>query len=320
MPAAAAAALAAQSALPAFHPSPRLMIHTTLTRFLGLAAVMLTAALASLPLAAQTMVRLHTTQGPIDFRLLDAEAPRTTSNFLGYVRGGDYADVFFHRSAKLATGAPFVIQAGGFRWTATATTCCASVTSRGTVVNEFSATRSNLRGTVAMAKTAAGPDTATNQWFINMGDNAANLDNQNGGFTVFARVTAPGMVVADRIAALRVINAGGVYNELPVANYTSGVIGRDNLVRIDRTTELVTATDFDRVANHLEAAFPQFLAPAAGVPGNLEGIAYRAYGGTSAYIGVANGRLVYLGPLSAGAVADLGPIADWLAAAQAAGY
>ena len=37
-------------------------------------------------------------------------------------------------------------------------------------------------------------NSATNQWFFNLANNAANLDNQNGGFTVFGKVvqlTAP---------------------------------------------------------------------------------------------------------------------------------
>ncbi len=37
-------------------------------------------------LAQGTLVRFHTTQGPIDMRLLDSEAPVTVANFLAYVR------------------------------------------------------------------------------------------------------------------------------------------------------------------------------------------------------------------------------------------
>jgi cyclophilin family peptidyl-prolyl cis-trans isomerase len=51
------------------------------------------------------------------------------------------------------------------------------------VQNEFKVP--NTRGTLAMAKLDTGPNTATNQWFVNLADNRANLDNQNGGFTVF---------------------------------------------------------------------------------------------------------------------------------------
>lgn len=42
--------------------------------------------------------------------------------------------------------------------------------------------------------------------FVNLSDNAANLNNQNGGFTVFAKILYNGMSVFDAIAALPVVN------------------------------------------------------------------------------------------------------------------
>ena len=64
---------------------------------LAIAAVGFTTAAS----AQNTMVRLQTTMGPVDMSLLAAEAPLTVANFLAYVRGGDYTDVFFHRNALL---------------------------------------------------------------------------------------------------------------------------------------------------------------------------------------------------------------------------
>jgi peptidyl-prolyl cis-trans isomerase A (cyclophilin A) len=99
-----------------------------------------------------------------------------------------------------------------------------------------------------MAKTATGPDTATSQWFVNLANNARNLDNQNGGFTVFARVTAPGLAVADKIAALPVYNAswvasvGSAMTELPVlVRPVTASLARANVVIINQVTELPTA-------------------------------------------------------------------------------
>lgn len=273
------------------------------------------------PVRAQgTMVRIHTVLGPIDMRLLDSAVPATVANFLAYARAGDWDDVFFHRSARMSSGAPFVIQGGGFRWPS-AGNCCLSVTSRGQIANEFSAARSNVRGTVAMAKLGAGPNTATSQWFINLGDNSSNLDKQNGGFTVFARVTVPGMAVADRIGALRVVNAGSPYNELPVIDYTSGqVIQRHNMVLVTEVAELPQVTDTDRICNYLEAAYPQYISPSAWIGGSADGYTYRYYPDTKAYVGTKEGKVWYLVPAIGPNISELGTIADWLATAHQAGY
>ena len=50
-----------------------------------------------------------------------------------------------------------------------------------------------------MAKVGDDPDSATSQFFFNLANNSENLDDQNGGFTVFARVIE-GMDVVDAIA------------------------------------------------------------------------------------------------------------------------
>ncbi len=39
-----------------------------------------------------------------------------------------------------------------------------------------------------MALVSGEPDSATSGFFFNLADNSANLDNQNGGFTVFGRI------------------------------------------------------------------------------------------------------------------------------------
>ena len=284
---------------------------------------LLVALLAVLPAHAQnTMVRLHTTQGPIDLTLLDAEAPLTVANFLAYVRGGDYTNVFFHRSAWSSSpnAAPFVIQAGAYKWTDVQ--CCSQVATRGNVRNEFSAARSNLRGTVAMAKVGGDPDSASSQWFVNMGNNSANLDNQNGGFTVFARVTTPAMVVADRIAALPRVNSGGAFSELPVANWTTGMqIQQSNVVRLTAVTEFpVTQSSNDRIFNYLEAAFTSYLASSATSSGEVLGYTYRYYSGVNAYLATKDDRVWYYAPALPNGIIDIGSAADFLSVAQGAGY
>jgi cyclophilin family peptidyl-prolyl cis-trans isomerase len=270
------------------------------------------------------MVRLHTTQGPVDLRLFDTEAPKTVSNFLGYVHAGAYTDVFFHRSARLGDGRPFVIQSGGFKWSSGSSVCCTGVTSRGKLINEFSSSRSNVRGAVAMAKVGGDPNSATSQWFINLSDNSTNLDNQNGGFTVFARVTAPSMAIADKIAALPVVNAGGNYSELPVDGWTTGnQVMRGNLVLIPRVTEfppLAAQSASDRIFNFLEASYPQYV-PVEGVEsGTALGYLYRYYPKTNSYLGTKDGKVWYLVPAIGSQIQELADLTYMLAAAEAAGY
>ncbi len=287
------------------------------------AILLLGAVFTQLPAQAQNaMVRLHTTQGPIDLTLLDTEAPLTVANFLAYVRGGDYTNVFFHRSARLPAPslAPFVIQAGAFKWTDAG--CCPQVSTRGKVRNEYSPTRSNLRGSVAMAKVGGDPDSATSQWFVNMNDNSANLDNQNGGFTVFARVTTPGMATADQIAALPVVNAGANFAELPVADWKPGTeVQRPNVVRLTAVTEFPpNQTSTDRIFNLLEASFTAYLGSAASSAGEASGYVYRHYSGIDSYLAAKDGTVWYFAPSLHNGVINIGNVTDLLSIAQSAGY
>lgn len=144
--------------------------------------------------AGALFVRIETTFGFVDVELFDKEAPATVANFMNYVSDGDYNSSFFHRSVP-----GFVLQGGGFRFLEDAYSL---VPTDAPIVNEFDQSRSNIRGTLAMAKTDGDPDSATSQWFFNLGDNSTNLDFQNGGFTVFGQVIGNGMDVVDEIAAL----------------------------------------------------------------------------------------------------------------------
>lgn len=150
-------------------------------------------------------VTITTNVGDITMEMRADSAPETVQNFLSYVNSDRYQNAFFHR---LVPG--FVLQGGGF--TSDPAQLCTGVCNVDLVdpaqfdviqtfdpvVNEFGI--SNTRGTVAMAKLGGDPDSATNQWFINLDDNSGNLDEQNGGFTVFAEVID--MTVADEIAAM----------------------------------------------------------------------------------------------------------------------
>ncbi len=265
-------------------------------------------------LALATLVRFDTAKGPIDINLYDVETPKTVANFLSYVRSGAYNSSFFHR---LAGG--FVLQGGGYTFLPPLTT----IVKQAAVQNEFSATRSNLRGTVAMAKVGSNPNSATSEWFVNLANNAANLDNQNGGFTVFGKLTAQSMAVVDAITALQVVNAGSPFDTLPVYSLpATGPLGKDNLVIVSTASEIATttATATERVLNYLEAAYPQYIQPAS--PPQLIGLGYdyRYYAKTNAYVGTKDGNVYYLVPAISPDITLLGPLADWLAVAVAAGY
>ncbi len=146
-------------------------------------------------------VVLETNYGDITIELFPDEAPITVNNFLEYVDEGFYDNLVFHR-----TDPCFVIQGGGYDEYLNLRT------PRAPIVNEFG--RSNLRGTVAMAKLSGDPDSATSQFFINLADNSGApsfLDTQNGGFTVFGQVIG-GMDVVDIIAVVPTHFTNGMSN------------------------------------------------------------------------------------------------------------
>lgn len=158
------------------------------------------------------------------------DTPATQANFLGYVNDGDYNGVHMHR---LVPG--FVLQGGGYTWNGSSYD---HIPTDPPVVNEFG--RSNLDGTVAMAKVGGDPDSATSEFFFNYGDNSANLDNQNGGFTVFARVLGNGMDLINAYAGLGTYNVAQL-TDVPLLN------GSQFLLMTSATQVQLTIgdTDFD---------------------------------------------------------------------------
>jgi peptidyl-prolyl cis-trans isomerase A (cyclophilin A) len=187
----------------------------------GFIYLLLTASILVLPLRALAVVVLvETPLGNFQIELFDEEAPVTVANFLSYIDDNSYTDSFVHRSVTT-----FVIQGGQYTYT---DDILGEVPEKTSIVNEFS--RSNLRGTIAMAKLSGNPDSATSAWFINLSDDNTSLDNENGGFTVFGEVIE-GIDVVDAIQALPVYNAGGDFTTLPLINYPgSGVVLSEHIV------------------------------------------------------------------------------------------
>ncbi len=186
--------------------------------------------------------------GTTNVLLFDQEgqgAPLTVQNFLNYVNDGDYVNTIIHRSVP-----GFVIQGGGFTADGLADNLDNPPNAIGViptdppVVNEFSSERSNLRGTIAMAKLGGDPNSATNQWFFNLADNSANLDNQNGGFTVFGEVLGQSdLDTLDTIASIDIFDGTeffgqGAFTDLPLIldDPTRTPTGDENFVRYSNIT------------------------------------------------------------------------------------
>ena len=131
-----------------------------------------------------------TSVGSIVMELDPAAAPITVNNFLNYVNSGFYSNTLFHR---VMSG--FVIQGGGYT-----TGLVKKEGQKDAIVLESNNGLSNLRGTVAMARTNV-PDSATSEFFINHVDNLfLNYSTISAGYAVFGKVVQ-GMDVVDAIAA-----------------------------------------------------------------------------------------------------------------------
>ena len=136
-------------------------------------------------------VTLVTSKGTMTLELDPTNAPISTNNFLSYVASGFYKDTLFHR---VISG--FVVQGGGYTIGMVKRTATA-----GPIELESNKGLSNLRGTLAMARTNV-PNSATSEFFVNLVDNLA-LDYKNAanpGYAVFGTVVQ-GMDVVDAIAA-----------------------------------------------------------------------------------------------------------------------
>ena len=207
-------------------------------RNLAAAAAMLVAVgLTPSVVPADTYVQFDTVLGVFNMRLYNDVTPITVANFLNYVDDDDYDRSFFHR---LSPG--FVLQGGYAKYEYNPDSGqygYAPVPTDDAIQNEFNI--SNTRGMVAMAKLGGDPNSATSQFFINLGDNGENLDNQNGGFTVFGAVVGLGMNVVDELAshthwdATEYFYGDESFGELPLIDYEAGVTSVEECLEIIET-------------------------------------------------------------------------------------
>lgn len=257
--------------------------------------------LISAPATSVINLRMQTDLGGLDLELFDTEAPLTVQNFMNYVnRGtnGGYDGTFIHRSVP-----GFVVQGGGYVFNpddgdffGAGTT---HIPTDPPVVNEADpVNRPNVRGTIAMAKTA-DPDSATSEWFFNLADNPGLDDPANsGGFTVFGRVLGDGMDAIDSIAAQpRCVDFVpfpqfcGEFTETPF-------IGTDGSQAIEpKNLAIVNIIGFDNegdgAVDSLEDAAPN------GGDGNNDGIQDSTQDHVASFPGSAGDYIVIEAPVSA---------------------
>ncbi len=152
------------------------------------------------------MVKLETNRGTITLELDAEKAPKTTENFLSYVRDGFYDRTIFHRVID-----GFMIQGGGFDETMT------QKETGEPIENEAQNGLKNDRYTIAMARTQ-DPHSATAQFFINVKDNGFlnhTAPTERGwGYAVFGRVVE-GTEVVDAIKGVPT-GSVGYHQDVPI--------------------------------------------------------------------------------------------------------
>jgi len=150
------------------------------------------------------VVVMDTSLGKIKIELFQDKAPITVKNFLQYVDEKFYDGTVFHRVIPT-----FMIQGGGFA------PGMKEKRTREAIMNESTNGLSNVRGTLAMARTGE-PHSATAQFFINVKDNTP-LDRANArdkvGYAVFGRVI-DGMDVVDKIKQVET-GSRGPHGDVP---------------------------------------------------------------------------------------------------------
>ncbi len=153
------------------------------------------------PAPGNPVVAIETSAGTITAELFKDRAPVSVENFLQYVREGHFAGTIWHRVVP-----GYVIQGGGY------TAELVEKTTHAPIQNEATNGLSNLRGTLAMARTRQARS-ATSQFYINLSNNPS-LDHRgfspdDFGYAVFGRVIE-GMDVVDRIGVVKTASRDGM--------------------------------------------------------------------------------------------------------------
>lgn len=188
----------------------------------------------ALPSAHAARVQFHTFLGDIEVDLFDQQTPIASDAFLSLVDNGVFDNSIIHRidNNRLMEGGLYSLANGTL----------SPISNLGVTRSEV--LFSNVRGTLAYADPAQlSASLRSVQWFINLCDNSDILDRQNGGYTVFGRVSDAGMAVVDAIAQLEKLSFEG-FPDLPLRHYSAQdalngeVIAQDNYALIKRVVIL----------------------------------------------------------------------------------
>jgi cyclophilin family peptidyl-prolyl cis-trans isomerase len=157
------------------------------------------------------IARIETSMGEIVLELDAANAPITVANFIDYANDGFFEDTIFHRVID-----GFMVQGGGLT-----ADMRDKDNKKAPIKNEAGNGLKNNRGTVAMARTQV-VDSATSQFFINVGDNdflnQTSPTPQGFGYAVFGKVT-DGMDTVDAIRQVKTGNSG-MHQDVPAETIT----------------------------------------------------------------------------------------------------
>lgn len=168
-------------------------------------------------------VAIKTTMGDMIVELDAEHAPKSTANFLQYVKSGFYKGTVFHRVID-----GFMIQTGGYT-----EKLIDKPGVRKPIPSESKNGLSNKPYTLAMARTG-DPNSATSQFFINVNDNAGlDYPGQDGvGYTVFGRVVQ-GQETVDKIKSVMVDDMRGMQNVpvTPIVIRSTTVLTGEKLVK-----------------------------------------------------------------------------------------
>lgn len=164
-----------------------------------------TAGMAAAAQSRWPVVCILTSSGEMVVELYDQYTPITTANFLSYVNSNFYSNTIVHRVEY-----NFVVQGGGY-----ATGGIAKSPTFAPIALEDNTILSNLRGTIAMARTDV-PNSATSQWYFNTQDNPL-LDGTSTkrGYAIFGKIIS-GLATMDALNTAPVFNVNVPRTEILV--------------------------------------------------------------------------------------------------------